>query len=159
MKLINLKSSTKREELVELIRNHELVNERVKFDDKKGKPIIFVKEKGNTIRVKCQMTEGSVKDNGFLEGTFFIGRVSERSGTTSLKGVIVTAPIYHTILTIIMAIFVYRCISLGGFNPVPVIMLLFSIFMFKNEFEKQGVIERYLHRAVRKADSQETSNH
>ena len=33
MKLINLKSSTKREELVELIRNHELVNERVKFDE------------------------------------------------------------------------------------------------------------------------------
>lgn len=151
MKFINLKSNVSREDLLATIKNHELVNERVKFDDKKGKPSFFVKEKGNVIKVKCQYTDGAVKDNGFLEGTYFIGKLTDKCGVSCLKGIVVTAPIYHGILAIIMALFVYQCISLRGFNPVPVIMLIFSIFMFRGEFDKQGTIQRYLHRAVRKA--------
>ena len=155
MKFINLKTNAKAQDALSLLCNHELVNERVKFDDKKGKPIFIVKETKNTVKIKCQMSLGNVKDNGFLEGTYFIGKISESDSATSIKGVILTAPIYHSILMIIMAIFVYRCISLGGFNPVPVIMLLFSIFMFKNEFEKQGVIERYIHRVFRRLNAEE----
>lgn len=156
MKLISLKSQAKREEIISLIKSYELVNDKVKFDERKGKPAFFVKEKKQTVKVKCQYTEGNVKDNGFLEGTYFIGKLSEKNGISSLKGIIVTAPIYHAILAIIAAIFVYRCITIGGFNPVPVIMLIFSIFMFKGEFEKQGVIERYLLRAFKKIEKENT---
>lgn len=152
MKLINLKTYSAREEILSLIKNHELVNNKVKFDEGKGRPIFFVKEKGNSLRVKCQYENSGVKDGGFLEGTYFIGRLTERNGVSQLKGVVLTAPIYHTVLAIIMALFVYQCISIGGFNPVPVIMLLFSIFMFRSEFQKQGIIERYLHRVFKKAE-------
>ena len=154
MKLISLKSSARREELLAMIKNCERVNDKVKFDGKKGSPSFFVKEGKKFLRIRCQFTDGSIRDNGFLEGTYFIGKITEKNDGSAVKGIVVTAPIYHAILAVLMALFVYRCISLGGFNPVPVIMLIFSLFMFKGEFEKQGVIERYLRRAARKADEE-----
>ena len=158
MKIVNLKTYSSKDEVLSLLNNHELVNSRVKFDDKKGKPHFFVKAKNDTVKVKCQYENSNVKDGGFLEGTYFIGKLKEKNGISNLKGIIVTAPIYHTVLAIIMALFVYQCISLGGFNPVPVIMLVFSIFMFKNEFAKQGVIERYLHRVFKRLQETHTND-
>lgn len=140
-----------RDELIDLIRNHELVNDKVRFDGKAGKPTMFVKETRRGIRVKCQYQDGAIKDSGFLEGTYFIGRVTDSGNGSMINGVVVTAPIYHSILAIIMVLFVYQCIYIGGFNPVPIIWLAFSVFMFKSEFEKQGVIERYLKRAAQKS--------
>ena len=99
------------------------------------------------------MIGGPTKDNGFLEGTYFVGKLTESDGKTRLRGIILTAPIYHTFLALLLAFYVYRCISLTAFNPVPLILLIFSLMMFKKEFEKQGTIERYLKRAVRKAES------
>ena len=128
------------------------MNERVKFDENKGKPILHVKEKGKRLKMKCEMIGGPTKDNGFLEGTYFLGTLGEKNGETVLNGVILTAPIYHFALALFMIFFVYRCISIGGFNPVPVILLIFSIVMFKGEFEKQGIIERYLTRAFKRAE-------
>ena len=98
------------------------------------------------------MIGGPTKDNGFLEGTYFIGKLTEKNGVSSLRGVILTAPIYHTFIALLMALYVMRCIQLGGFNPVPIILLAFSFMMFKGEFEKQGTIERYLIRAFKRAD-------
>ena len=153
MKLIKLDIATSRDEFLGVIRNHELVNDKVKFDENKGKPVMHVKDSGNRIKIRCEMVGGTTKDNGFLEGTYFIGSLKEKNGITSLRGVILTAPIYHTFLALLMAFYVYRCISIGGFNPVPIILLVFSLFMFKGEFEKQGTIERYLKRASRRAES------
>ena len=152
MKFINLKTNAKAQDALSLLCNHELVNERVKFDDKKGKPIFIVKETKNTVKIKCQMSLGNVKDNGFLEGTYFIGRLTENNGTSRLRGVILTAPIYHTFIALIMIVFVLRCIQLVAFNPVPIILLAFSFMMLRGEFEKQGTIERYLIRAVKRAE-------
>ena len=135
-----------------MIKDSERVNDKVKFDENKGKPLIHVKQKGDRIKIKCEMIGGPTRDNGFLEGTSFIGKLTEKNGVTHLRGVIVTAPIYHTILALILALYVYRCISLGGFNPVPLILFIFSIFLLKSEFEKQGTIERYLKRALRHLD-------
>ena len=35
---------------------------------------------------------------------------------------------------------------------MPLLLFVFSIMMFKKEFEKQGTIERYLLRAFKRAD-------
>ena len=136
-----------------MIKNSERVNDKVKFDENKGKPLIHVKEKGDRLRIKCEMIGGASRDNGFLEGTYFVGKLTEKDGASHLRGILLTAPIYHTILALILAFYVYRCISLGAFNPVPIILLVFSIFMFKSEFEKQGTIERYLMRAIKRAEN------
>ena len=152
MKFIKLESAASRNELLSTIQNSDLVNDRVKFEDGKGKPHVHLKEKGNRLKIKCEMVGGPTKDNGFLEGTYFVGKLTEKSGTTRLRGIILTAPIYHTFLVLLLAFYVYRCISLGAFNPVPLILLAFSLFMFKGEFEKQGTIERYLKRAFRRAE-------
>ena len=157
MKFIKLDSYASRDELLSVIRNSELVNDRVKFDASKGKPRIHLKDNGKKIRIKCEMIGGHTKDNGFLEGTYLLGTLKECDGVTRLRGIILTAPIYHTLLALLMAFYVYRCISLGAFNPVPLILLAFSIFMFRSEFEKQGTIERYLGRAFKRADKGEHS--
>ena len=152
MKIIRLDCAASRDELLGVIANSELVNDRVKFDENRGRPRIHIKEKGNRLKLKCEMIGGTTKDNGFLEGTYFIGRLIESGGISHLRGVILTAPIYHTFIALIMAIFVLRCIQLVAFNPVPIILLIFSFMMFRKEFEKQGTIERYLARACRKAE-------
>lgn len=151
MKIIKLDCPVSRDELISVIANSELVNDRVKFDEEKGRPRIHVKEKGNRLKLKCEMIGGPTKDNGFLEGTYFLGKLTEKNGASHLRGVILTAPIYHTFIALIMALFVLRCIQLVAFNPVPIILLIFSFMMFRKEFEKQGTIERYLIRACKRA--------
>ena len=98
MKFIKLESASSRDELLSVIQNADIVNDRVKFDENKGKPIVHVKDNGSLIRIKCEMVGGPNKDNGFLEGTYFLGTLKEKNGTTRLRGVILTAPIYHTFL-------------------------------------------------------------
>lgn len=152
MKFLKLDSAASRDELLSVINNSELVNDRVRFDENKGKPTVHVKDNGKRIKIKCEMVGGPTKDNGFLEGTYFIGTLKESESGTRLRGMIITAPIYHTLLLLLAVFYAYRCIALGAFNPVPLILLIFSIFMFKGEFEKQGIIERYLHRAFKRVN-------
>ena len=151
MKRIKLETYTTRDAILDVIRDSDFVNGMTKFDENKGRPVIHVKDNGKRVKMKCEMVGGPTKDNGFLEGTYFIGSVKETDGVTRLSGVILTAPIYHTFLALLLAFYVFRCISMGAFNPVPLILFIFSLFMFKSEFEKQGTIERYLKRAFRKA--------
>ena len=152
MKFVRLECRVPRDELLGVISNSELVNDRVKFDENKGRPLIHLKTKNERLKIKCEMVGGPTKDNGFLEGTYFVGKLTERNGVSRLRGIILTAPIYHTFIILLMALFVMRCIQLTAFNPVPIILLLFSVMMFKNEFEKQGTIDRYLKRAVKRAE-------
>ena len=153
MKIVKLDSSVSRDELLAVIKNSELVNDRVMFDENKGKPLMHVKEKGDRLRIRCEMMGGPTKDNGFIEGTYFLGKLTERNGSSRLRGVILTAPIYHTFIALIMAVFVLKCIQMVAFNPVPIILLAFSFIMLRKEFEKQGTIERYLKRAIRRAEN------
>ena len=96
------------------------------------------------------MIGGPTKDNGFFVGTYFSGRLSEKDGRTKLKGIITTAPIYHLFLIALVVVFIIQCFRLRGFSVIPPIIIIFDIFMFKNEFKKQGYIKRYLYRAARR---------
>lgn len=152
MRFIKLKSGLSRDRLLDVIRDADFVNDRVKFDESKGKPVLHIKDNGKLVRMRCELIGGPTKDNGFLEGTYFCGKIAEKDESTIINGIIITAPIYHTLLLFLFAFYIYRCITLGGFNPLPLILMLFSILMFKKEFEKQGTIVKYLKRAIRKTE-------
>ena len=130
------------------MRDSNLVTDDDSFKTKKGRASISLKEKGDRIKMKCRMIDGPTKDNGFLEGTTFRGSVREKDGVTCVKGIILTAPIYHAVLIALIALLVVQCIRLGGINPVPIILAIFSIFMFKDEYKKQGIIKRYIFRSL-----------
>ena len=157
MKFVKIKTSASAEELLSLIKNDEEVNRGVTFDEKVGRPKMKVKERGKRIRITCELTNRPTKDNGFIVGTYFSGKITEKAGAATLSGVILTAPIYHTLLLLLFGYFIYVCIREGGFSPIPPILLVFDFFMFHLEFKKQGIIERYLRRAVKKAENENKS--
>ena len=152
MKFIKVSTGVPKEQLLEVLSDNEHVNRNVKFEKyvpemrlKRGK------KNPDKIKITCQIKNTPTKDNAFLEGTYFRGTLTEKNGETVLKGHIVTAPIYHSILICLVVFFIRQCFVLGGFNPTPVILVLFSIIMFWREFKKQGLIERYIYRAVKRA--------
>ena len=151
MKFVNLTTEIPRDELLSLIKNHELVNDGVRFDEKIGRPAIKVKEKGEWLYITCELLDRITKDNGFIVGTYFWGRLKEKDEKTTLRGVILTAPIYHLVLLALFAVFIVMCIQKGGFSVIPVLLLAFDYFMFSLEFKKQGIIKRYLERCVKYA--------
>ena len=79
MKLIDLSAECERARMLDIIRDSAFVNDRVQFDEKKGRPNIKVKEKGERITIKCEMVGGATRDNGFLIGTYFSGKLVEKT--------------------------------------------------------------------------------
>ena len=75
MKKIILKSELTIDRILEVIKDSDFVNDRVKFEDNVGKPTLQIKQKNNRIRMRCEMIGGPTKDNGFLEGTYFSGSI------------------------------------------------------------------------------------
>ena len=142
-----------KDKLLSLLSDNDYVNENVKFFEDNRYPRVSVKEKGKRIKIGCEIMGGAKKDNAFLEGTHLFGRIRDNGESVTLKGVILTAPIYHTILLIFMAIFIGQCFYFGGFSVVPICLLIFSLFMFKDEFKKQRLIYNYVMRAKRRADN------
>ncbi len=138
-----------KEEVMNVLRDNNRVVEAEKFDTTHGKPRMHLKEKGRRLKIKCEMTERPTKDNGFLEGTYFLGSVKEKGGRTSVKGIILTAPIYHFLFLLCFSFFIFRCISIGGISPIPFILVIFDIVMFYREFKKQRLIKRYIFRAFK----------
>ena len=154
MKFIKLESSAAREELLSMLSDNDRVNKNVVFDDKKGTPHMHVKESGGKIKIKCEYIGGATKDNAFIDGTRFLGKITEKNGKTEIKGVITTALIFHLMLAVMVAVFVAVCIAKRGFNVVPICLIVFDVFMYKDEFKKQGIIERYLARAVKRLEKE-----
>ena len=153
MKFVNLNFNAPRDEVLAILRDNERVNSGVRLDESRGKPFIKVKEKkGDRINVTCEYIGGPSKDNEFLVGTYFSGRLIEKNGITSLRGMIFTAPIYHFFLSLLVLVFIFQCFKVKGFSVVPPILVVFDFFMFKSEFQKQGYIKRYFMRAARKID-------
>ncbi len=140
MKRIKFETRLTQDELAEALSDPRLVSGGFGIPEEKGRPVLHIKRKGDRLKVKCELVGGVSRDNGFLEGTAMYARLKEKNGMTVFSGIIVTAPIYHTALLLLFLFFIYRCVSLGGFNPTPVILLFFSIFLFKTEFRKQGII-------------------
>ena len=149
MLFVNYKIGAGREEVLSVLRDNNLVVEEEKYDTRNGKPRMHLKERGETLKIKCEMTERPTKDNGFLEGTYFLGKVKEKEGVTRVRGVILTAPIYHFIFLILFGLFILQCIHVGGISPIPIILVIFDVFMFYGEFKKQGIIKRYIFRALK----------
>ena len=149
MTFVNYKINASKDEVMTVMRDNNLVCSEERFDTPKGKPKMTLKEKGDSLKIKCEYTGGATKDNGFIEGTTFYGSVKECGGVTTVKGIILTAPIYHLVILALMVLFIVQCVTVGGINPTPIILFFFSIFMFKDEFRKQGLIKRYIFRALK----------
>ena len=150
MKLINVTVESSQSELVDMLSDNDRVNENVRFDPRVGKPLMKLKEKGGRLRMTCEFTGRATKDNGFLIGTFFWGRVREKDGKTSIKGIITTDPLFHLIILGLFCFFIVQCIINQGFSVVPIFVVLFDVMLYKDEFKKQGYIQRYIYRAVRR---------
>jgi hypothetical protein len=127
----------------------ERVEEEEKFDTSRGTPKFHLKEHGKILRIKCEMTGRATKDNGFIGGTSFIGRVSEKNGKTHVFGLITTSPIYHLAFIALLIAAICIGISIGGFPLTPIILIPFDILMFKDEFKKQPLIKRYIFRSLK----------
>lgn len=151
MKFINIEYDGTSDEVMRLLSDNDRVNEGIRFDDSREKPLIRIKKRSDVkFKMTCELVGGPTKDNGFLVGTYFSGKLIENEGRTRLKGVITTAPIYHAFLLALIAVFIFQCIRLGGFSVIPLMIAAFDILMFWKEFKKQGYIERYLKRAARR---------
>ena len=151
MKFVKTTLDVSKEQAISLLSDSKYVNENVKFYEDNRYPRMSLREKGQRIRLSCEIIGGAKKDNAFLEGTHLYGKIRETDGGVKLSGVIVTAPIYHLVLLIFMAIFIYQCFYFGGFSVVPICLLIFSLFMFKDEFKKQRMIYNYILRAKKRA--------
>ena len=153
MKFLNLKTPYSKERLLKLLSDNDFVSSGVKFDEKLGRPMMHVKEKNDgNIRITCELTGRPTKDDSFfLLGTYFKGKITETDEGSILKGYITTAPIYHLVWLGLIVLFILQCIKLGGFSIVPVFLVALNFVMFSNEYKKQGLIERYVFRALRRA--------
>ena len=153
MKLIKCQTETNRENFLLALSDSENTNRNVRFDEKLGKPTMLVKEKGNRIKISCKYIGGNTRDNGFLEGTYFLGTLREKGGVSTLRGVVWTAPIFHLIMLAMLVVFIVQCIFMKGFSVIPICLVAFDVVMFWNEFKKQGIISRYIQRAARLAQN------
>ena len=149
MKIVNYKIQASGQDVRSALYDADLIVSKEKFEGAKGTPKFHVKDKNGLFRIKCEYTGTATKDNAFLEGPYFVGRLSEQENQTCLRGIILTAPIYHLIIATLFIFFIVQCIVQGGFTPVPIILLVFSIFMFKDEFKKQAIIKKYIFRAFK----------
>lgn len=153
MKTINITTNLPNDKLLSLLRNNDFVNDGVKFDEKLGRPLMHVTEKKDSeLRITCELTGRATKDDSFfLLGTYFKGKITETESGTRLSGYIATAPIYHLVWAALVVLFVLQCFRVGGFSVVPICLIVINFFMFGNEYKKQGLIERYIKRAIRRA--------
>lgn len=155
MKFINIKTEKSSAELLSIISDNTRVNSGVKFSDKKGgTPFMHVRAKDGKLRVKCEMMGRPTKDNGFLMGTQFYGKIIENNGETTLRGVIMTSPIYHIIVFALAVALIVQMIYSGSVSSIPILVfaLAFEFLFYADEFKKQGYISRYLFRAVRRLE-------
>ena len=150
MKFIKLGIRVPRDELISVMSKNDVVNEDSVIDDSHGKPHMNVTLKGDTLKIKCKMIGATTKDNGAIIGTYFKGRLTEKNGTTVLKGIIVTSPLYHLAFFALILFFIYKCITLGAISVMPICLVAVSYFLFRSEYRKQGIIRSYIYRAFKK---------
>ncbi len=152
MKFISIRTPLPKDKLIRLLSDNEFVNDGVKFEEKLGKPRMHLKEKDGKIRITCELTGRATKDDSFfLLGTYFKGKITETEEGAVIEGHITTAPIYHLVWIALVFAFIAQCIRLGGFSVVPICLIAINLFMFWNEYKKQGLIERYIKRAIKRA--------
>ncbi len=149
MLFVNYKITAPREEVLASLKDNNSVVESEKLEAANGRPKIHVKNKGDSIKIVCEMTDRSTRDRDFRVGTFMWGKLVEKDGVTSMRGVILTAPIYHLLLLALFGFFIYQCIALGGFSVIPICLVAFDVVMFWGEFKKQRIIKKFIFGAFR----------
>ena len=149
MLFVNYTIDADQDKVLSNIEDNDRVVAEEAYDTSKGKPKMHIKSKGKLLKIKCEMTELPTKDNAFLEGTYFIGTLTQKKNTTALRGVILTAPIYHAVILTLLAIIICQAIIVGGIPLTAIFLVLFDLIMFKNEFSKQPLIKRYIFRALK----------
>ena len=130
MLFINYKIDAPRDEVLKSLEDNNAIVEEEKFDVSNGRPKMHIKVKDSFIRMACEIVGGPSRDRDFKLGTKFFGKIKETDATTKISGIIVTAPLYHLVLLILFAYFIYKCIIMGGFSVVPICLIVFDIFMF-----------------------------
>ena len=158
MLFVNYTIDADRAKVLANIEDNDRVVAEEAYDTAKGKPKMHVKSKGALLKIKCEMTELPTKDNAFLEGTYFIGRLTQKNSTTALRGLILTAPIYHTVILALLAVIIFQAIIVKGIPLTAIFLVLFDIMMFKSEFSKQPLIKRYIFRALKITYKSEIEN-
>jgi hypothetical protein len=153
MKYIKCRLSASMEEFTSFLADNESVNKNVNIEDKRGIPYIHVKNKNDKIKLTCEFKGGSTRDNAFIGGTSFIGKIRVKDGKTELHGIISTAPIFHLVLFSMLAFSLIMCIVNMAFNAVPLCLVAFDLVMYKDEFRKQGIIEKYIFRAAKRLEA------
>lgn len=151
MLIVNEKTKASRESV---LRVFDKTKDMATGNPKLGRPTMILKEKDGKIRLYCQYIGGASRDFG--KTTYFIGRLRERDGETRLRGVVVTEPLFHIPFIALLVFFVWRCISLGAFNVVPVCLAVFCIFMFRGEYAKQPLIKGHIKRVFKVAERHES---
>ncbi len=149
MLFVNYKINAPKDEVLASLADNNTVCSEEKFDTSNGRPLIHMKNSVNRLSLTCEIVDGASRDRDFKLGTRFLGSIKETGGVTKIGGVILTAPIYHLVLLAMFAFFIYKCITLGGFSIIPICLLVFDVFMFWREFKKQGIIKRYIFRALK----------
>ena len=155
MKRLSVRTPLGREELLRMLRDAPRVNEGLTFDDREGSPTVQLKERGaEGLRMRCVMLGGASRDNGYVQGTFFRGRIRERDGEVSLSGWIMTEPVFHILWVALIAFFIVTCIQRTALSVVPICLIVFVFFMFRKEYRKQEYLRRYILRAVHRLEKQ-----
>ena len=80
MLFVNYKIHAQCEDVRAALKNERLISEKEKFSEEGIAPKFHIKEKEKSIRITCELTGGATRDNGFLVGTYFKGRLSEKNG-------------------------------------------------------------------------------
>lgn len=149
MLFVNYTIGAPRDELLSNLLNGDKLIADEEHGDKVGRPKMHVKIKDDRVKIKCEMIGLPTKDNGFIQGTAFIGKISEKAGRCALSGVILTEPIYHFIFLIMLGIIIYQAITMAAIPITAIFLVLFNLLMFKDEFKKQSIIKRYIFEAFK----------
>ncbi len=152
MKIVFCTADATKEEVLSWLTNPGRTNAGVRFDEgKRGTPTMLVASKNDRVSVRCRYVGGTTRDNGYLMGTWFSGRLREKNGKTHISGIIVTEPILHLLWLGLIVFFLVTCLQRGGFSVVPLCLAAIAVFLFLGEYRKQGIIKRYVIRAARRA--------
>ena len=137
------------EDVIASLKDQDALVEAEKFNTEAGKPKLHIRRSGDRLKLQCEIVNGTTADRDFKLGTTFHGKITHNDGVTSIRGIILTAPIYHLILVVLFGYFIYQCISLKGVSIVPICLVVFDVFMFWREFKKQAIIKRFILRALK----------
>ena len=156
MKFVKVTTSKTKDEVLSFLRDNDRVNENVRFKDKRGgTPYMHIKEKGDKLKIKCEMVGRPTKDNGFvIMGTVFNGKIVEKDGETVIKGIITTSVIYHVIMSLLVAFLLFSIFAFGLYQLIAILACVVAceFIFFGDEFKKQGYISRYIERAIRRLE-------